>query len=160
VKESPRHNHVFEPIIGEKNGMLSIFHPSPGNEFGVFRFGKLPDVQFDKGSILDLFTKEISCATGIRFPKEETAVLWNMYNGRELDEYEGCREYFLDGGILGWDYVPQRRIPGERWRFPMSYASHEISAVLLRIKMFREGFLTIEERLTRWGLVRWIGIKI
>jgi hypothetical protein len=56
---------------------------------------------------------------------------------------------------------PPTHIPGGTLEIPDGHPSHEISAVVVyRIKMFPEGYLTIEERLTRWGLLRWVGTKI
>jgi hypothetical protein len=72
---------------------------------------------------------------------------------RECENYATPKEYFLDGGVMAWRYVPKTRRSEERWRAKSTHPSYEISAVLLRRKMLQESYLTIEERLTRWGIV-------
>jgi hypothetical protein len=63
--------------------------------------------------------------------------------------------------LVKWNATPYLDIPdGKRWRMPRPRVSHEISAVFQRFKMYKEGYLTVEERLTRWGLVMWTFIKI
>jgi hypothetical protein len=42
----------------------------------------------------------------------------------------------------------------------MPRASHEVSSVFHRIKLFTDGFLTVRERLTRWGMVVQIAERI
>jgi hypothetical protein len=69
-------------------------------------------------------------------------------------------EYFCDDDFLGLRYSPKTRFPGKRWKWDPLWMSHEISAACQRIRTFKEGHLTIEERLTRWTLVMHISTKI
>jgi hypothetical protein len=98
--------------------------------------------------------------TGIKVPEGEEDIAWSIRARQRLEDYASPREYFLDNGLMGWHYVPKAPIPGKRWRMLDSQASHEISAVIQRIQMFKEGYLTVEERLTRWGLTMYIATKI
>jgi hypothetical protein len=107
-----------------------------------------------------LFTEEIARITGILVAPDEVEILWNSRAAKHVEDYATLRDYFLDDGMLGWKYVPKARIPGERWRISITQTSHEISAVFQRIKMFREGYLTVEDRLTRWGIVMYTASKI
>jgi hypothetical protein len=141
--------------------MMSVRHYVPG--FGVgaaFRCGRLPNQQFSKEEIPSLFVKEIGRITGISVAPEETRILWDDL----VDEYDkkhgGLREFFLDGGKLGWVYAPRLHVPGQRWRIHLSQTSHEISAALQRIRRFECGYLIIEERLVRWGLVWHLGHRV
>jgi hypothetical protein len=138
--------------------MMSIVYYIPGCGFGAFRCCALPNVPFAKEEIPLILSKELGRITGINVPTDEMYISWNIRVNKPCDNYTGPREYFLDDGLLGWDYAPSTRIPGKRWRLPQ--VSHEVSAAIQRIKLYKEGYITIEERLTRWGLVMYISTKI
>jgi hypothetical protein len=120
----------------------------------------LPDSQLSKDKVVHWVSAEMARITGIKVPEEEEEIEWSISPHQSLKDYAGPHEYFLDDGLMGWHYVPKIRLPGERWRIDSSQASHEISAVIQRIQMFKEGYLTVEERLTRWGLTMYIATKI
>jgi hypothetical protein len=107
-----------------------------------------------------LFAKEIARITGILVTPEETDIRWNLRTEKHCSDYASPRDYFLDGGVLSWDYAPKSRIPGQRWRIHISQTSHEISSVFQRVELFQEGYLTVEERLRRWGIVMHVASKI
>jgi hypothetical protein len=91
---------------------------------------------------------------------EEAKVTWDMRLKKPYDRYPSLREYFINDGLLGWNYLPKSRMPGERWRWNPAWISHEISTVFQHIIRTGSGFLGIEERLIRWGLVMHISSKI
>jgi hypothetical protein len=140
--------------------MLSILYYVHDCGLIASRYGKLPDLPFTKDDIPYLSVEQVARATGIELSQDETAILWDVCTDKEFEEYDGPREYFLDDGLLGWEYAPRTRLPGQRWRMPINQASHEISAALQRVGMFFEGYLTVKDRLVRWGLVKWFGFKI
>jgi hypothetical protein len=136
-----------------------LYYLSSGG-FETFRCGKLPEAAFTKEEVPHLFAKEVARVTGINVPADETEISWDHRLHKPYDEYADSREYFMNDGFLGWDYLPKTRIPGRRWRWNPSWFSHEVSAACIRIRLFEKGFLTVEERLTRWGIVLWISTKI
>jgi hypothetical protein len=140
--------------------MYSILHFIPSHGYGTFRCGKIPDEPLTKDNVLQLFSKKLEQISGIAIPLIETETSWRVKPTKRLEDYISVREYFLDGGLLGWRFVPKRRIPGERWRLHSSWTSHEVSAVCLRVKMFSDGYISLEDRIVRWGIVNWLGLKM
>jgi hypothetical protein len=141
--------------------MFTVMHHVPGvGVAAAFRCGKLPDHQFSKDEIPGIFAEEMARITGIKVSHYETRILWDELADEYCKGRSGLRGFFLDGESLDWAYRPSSHIPGERWRIHISQTSHEISAVLQRIRIFRFGYLTVEDRLVRWGLVLHIGEKI
>jgi hypothetical protein len=128
--------------------------------FGTFRCGKLPDVSFATENIPPIIFQEFARVTGIEVPADETEISWDVCVEKLYEEYASPREYFLDNGFLGWDYLPKTRMPGERWRWDPAWQSNEVSATCKRMNFYGEGFLSVEARLTRWGIVLWISTKI
>jgi hypothetical protein len=141
--------------------MLSIVHLVPGRGVGTtFRCGKLPAEAFRTEDIPRILADEVARITGIRVAPDEARITWNICDDKKWDDYTNPRDYFLDGKCLGWKYKPKTRIPGERWRIHISQTSHEISAACQRMQLFEEGYITVEERLVRWGLALYIAEKI
>jgi hypothetical protein len=140
--------------------MLSIFYYTTSHRMGVFRCGKLPETRFCKEDVPRVVAEELGRITGIKILPGEERISWDIGDDVYIADYPEPREFFLDDGLISWTYTPRSRIPGERWRIHRSQACHEISAVLQRAKMYKEGYLTVEERLTRWGLVMWNSTKI
>jgi hypothetical protein len=141
--------------------MFRVRYLVPG--FGVaaaFRCGKLPDHQFPKDEIPGIFAGEIARITGIEVHSDEARISWRALEDSPCEDSSRIREFFINGSALWWAYKPSLHIPGERWRIHISQTSHEISAVLQRIRLFRFGYLTVKDRLVRWGLVLHIGEKI
>jgi hypothetical protein len=143
-----------------KDGIFSVLYYIPQYGFGPFRCGKLPDTSFTKEEIPHILSEELGRMTGIKVYPEEARIVWDVRVHQRLEDYSDPREYFLADGRLGWVYEPKTRVPGECWRFHRSQTSHEISAVFQRIQMYKEGYLTVEERLVRWGLAMHISSKI
>jgi hypothetical protein len=126
------------------------------NPRGVRRIqcGKLPEESFGKDEVPIMFGKELGRITGIFIELEETRIRWNVKSNKNYDDYADPRDFFLSGGWLGGGGCsPKTRVPGQRWRMDVLSFSNDISAAFQRITMFQEGYLTVEERLTRWGLV-------
>jgi hypothetical protein len=153
---SPRLSYVCRAT----DGIYSILHFIPNNGYGGFRCGRIPDEPLTKENVLQLFNQELEQISGIFIPLDETKTSWDVEVPTHVEDYTSIREYFLDGNILGWDYVPKRCIPGQRWRLDTSWTSHEVSSVCQKIKMFSDGYLTLEDRIVRWGIVNWFGFKI
>jgi hypothetical protein len=136
---------AIEQPLTVTDGMFSILHNVDKDEIAAFRCGKLPDRPFYVDAIPSISVGEVARITGVKFtspPPDKARILRNVRRTKHLEDYTNPREYFLDNGLLGWNYMPKTRIPGERWRLHKSQASYEISAVLQRIKMFQEGYLT------------------
>jgi hypothetical protein len=140
--------------------MFGVLYHVPSGGFNTFRYGKLPDAPFDTEDIPHIFSKEFARVMGIGVPANETRISWGVRADKPLDDYASPREYFLDNGLLGWKYLPKTRLPGERWRWDPSWQSHEVCATCKRINFYGEGFLSVEARLARWGLVMYIATKI
>jgi hypothetical protein len=140
--------------------MLSVSYYIVNQGVGAFRCGKLPKESFSKDDITRMAGEEMGRITGIKFILGEEFMSWDIGDDVFIDDYPEPREFFLNNGLIGWDYMPKTRMPGERWRMHRSQVSHEVSAVFQRFKMYKEGYLIVEERLTRWGLVMWISTKI
>jgi hypothetical protein len=137
--------------------MISCSAPECG--YGVFRFGKLPDRLFSKEEIPGIISKELFHVTGIRIPADEIDISWNIHLDKECGKYDSSREYFQDDGYLGVEYVPKARRPGERWRLNPTKPAIEINAVLAYIQKLA-GYLTVEDRLTRWGIVLHVASRV
>jgi hypothetical protein len=134
------------------------FVPSEGM-MALIRCGATPTTITEE-EIPDYCVKLISRVTGIKISVEEMAIEWAWLPKKHYKNYKGPGECFQAGGVLAWKYVPKMCIPGGRWRLHVTQPSHEVSAAFQRIRVNRRGFLTVRERLTRWGLVLHIGSRI
>jgi hypothetical protein len=141
-------------------GIYNILHFIPKHGYGGFRCGRIPEEPLTKDNVLQLFNQELEQISGIAIPLDETKTLWDVEAPTRVEDYTSVREYFLDGNILGWKYAPKKRIPGQRWRLRSSWTSHEMSSVCQKIKMFSDGCLTLEDRIVRWAIVKWIGFNM
>jgi hypothetical protein len=100
-----------------------------------------------------MLSKELGCNTGIFITPEETEISWKVGANGHYEDYAEPRKYLLDNGELRGDYKPKARVPGQRWRFNVTSLFSNESDAFQCITMFREGYITVEERLTIWGLV-------
>jgi hypothetical protein len=133
--------------------MFSILYYVHPRGFGRVKCNKLPEESFSKDEVPTMFGKELGRITGILLAPEEIAIHQDVGPNRHYEDYAEPRKYFLENGRLAGGCKPKTRVPGQRWRIDVSSFSNDISAAFQRITMFREGYLTVEERLTRWGLV-------
>jgi hypothetical protein len=141
--------------------MFSILYGRPGQGAAfAFRFGKIPDKSFRKSELPSICSEELARITGIKIPEKDVRLFWDVQPHMRCENYPDIRDYFLDNGVLACTYKPRTRIPGACWRIYMPRASHEVSSVFHRIKLFSDGFLTVRERLTRWGMVMQIAERI
>jgi hypothetical protein len=140
--------------------MFGMLYHVSSEGFAPFRYGKLPDMPFATEDIPHIFAKEFARVMGIGVSVDETEIVWDVCINQPYESHASPREYFLDNGLLGWKYRPKTRLPGESWRWGPSWQSHEVCAACKRMKFYGDGFLSVEARLARWGLVMYIATKI
>jgi hypothetical protein len=141
-------------------GIFSITYYVHPNGFGTVQCGKLPEESFGKDEIPKMFDEELGRITGILITPEETKIRRDVGPNRHYEDYAEPRKYFLDNGWLGGGCRPKTRVPGQRWRIDVSSFSNDISAAFQRIAISQDGQLTVEDRITRWGLIMFNATRI